>query len=148
MVRMLSVMQFRLILTLKRVAACLLIGLCYPAFSQTFELRLDEGRTAARQAAMQGQFQLARDLALALIQADPNDRPALVVLAAVQPQLGDGAQDAAQVFARFDCPVLKVNPTQLARSGCAAPRSMRLMNGRNPDAQRFSWSPQSEPVVR
>lgn len=85
-------MQFRLIQTLKRVAACVLIGLCSPAVSQTFELSLDEGRVAARQAALQGQFQLARDLALALIEADPDDRTALVVLAAVHPQLGDGRE--------------------------------------------------------
>ena len=118
-----SVMQFRLILTLKRVAACLLIGLCYPAFSQTFELRLDEGRTAARQAAVQGQFQLARDLALALIQADPNDRPALVVLAAVQPQLGDG-----RAGRRAGVRAFRLSSTEGERYE-AAPRSMRLMNG-------------------
>lgn len=58
-------------------------------FAQTLELSLAEGRIAARNAALGGNFPLARDLALALLEANPNDRSALIVLAAVQPRLGD-----------------------------------------------------------
>lgn len=78
----------RFLLILKRAAACVLIGFCSPALSQQFELSLEEGRVAARQAALLGQFELARDFALALTDADENDRLAWVVLAAVQPKLG------------------------------------------------------------
>ncbi len=72
-----------------------------PAAAQSFELSLDAGRVAARQAALAGNFTLARDLALALLAADANDRTALIVLAAVQPQLGaprNGRQAGVQAF--------------------------------------------------
>lgn len=90
---------FQLTRILKAISASLLIGLCTPALSQTFELSLDEGRVAARQAALSGQFELARDFALALTTAEPNDRAALIVLAAVQPQLG-AAREGRQAGAR------------------------------------------------
>ena len=54
----------------------------------TVALSLDEARAAAQQAALSGNFELARELAAALLQADPNDRAALIVLAAVEPRLG------------------------------------------------------------
>ena len=71
------------------------------ASAQTFELSLDQARVAARQAALSGQFDVARDFALALLDADENDRAALVVLAAVHPQLGDareGRRAGARAF--------------------------------------------------
>ena len=52
----------------------------------TVALSLDEARAAAQQAALSGNFELARELAAALLQADPNDRAALIVLAAVEPR--------------------------------------------------------------
>lgn len=87
--------------TLKSLATCLLFGLSSPATAQILELSLDEGRSAARQAALSGQFTLARDFALALTEADENDRIALIVLAAVQPQLGEareGRRAGARAF--------------------------------------------------
>ena len=92
-------MIFQLIL--RRLATCFLIGLCAPAVSQTFELSLNEGRVAARQAVFAGDFAVARDFAKALLQADPNDRTALVILAASQPQLGEareGRRAGARAF--------------------------------------------------
>jgi len=72
-----------------------------PLSAETFELSLDDGRIAARQAALAGQFEMARDFALALTQADVNDRAALIVLAAVQPRLGaagDGRRAGARAY--------------------------------------------------
>lgn len=69
--------------------------------AQTVELSLDQARVAARQAALSGQFELAQDFALALTDADPDDRTALIVLAAVQPQLGrpsDGRRAGARAY--------------------------------------------------
>jgi hypothetical protein len=74
---------------------------CNFAHAQTLELSLEDGRAAARQAALTGQSDLARDFALALTDADPDDRAALVVLAAVQPQLGaprDGRLAGARAY--------------------------------------------------
>ncbi|WP_235224211.1 hypothetical protein [Octadecabacter dasysiphoniae] len=93
--------QFRLTQTLKQALAFLFIWLSSPSLSQTFELSLEEGRVAARQAALQGQFELARDFALALTDADADDRDALIVLAAVQPKLGaarDGRRAGVRAF--------------------------------------------------
>lgn len=80
---------------------------CFVSFAsaQTFELSLEDGRAAARQAALTGQFELARAFALALTDADPDDRAALVVLAAVQPQLGaprDGRLAGARAYRLSD----------------------------------------------
>lgn len=91
--------QFRLIRNGLAAAFVCLLG--SSLFAQTFELSLDEGRVAARQAALQGQFVLARDFALALRDANPDDRTALIVLAAVQPQLGqarEGRRAGARAF--------------------------------------------------
>jgi hypothetical protein len=89
------------------VLTCILGGfmLMSPLSAQTLSLSLDEGRVAARQAALSGQFQLARDFALALTDANPDDRAALVVLAAVQPQLGaprDGRLAGARAYRLSD----------------------------------------------
>ena len=85
----------RLILTL--VAALL----TSEAASQALELSLEDGRALARQAALNGQFQTAVDFADALLDADPDDRVALIVLAASQPQIGEpreGRRAGARAF--------------------------------------------------
>ncbi|MEL6958320.1 MAG: hypothetical protein AAGL89_05140 [Pseudomonadota bacterium] len=65
------------------------------------QLSLDEGRAAARSAVLAGNFQLARDFALALTEANPDDRTALVVLAAAQPQLGQAREGRAAGLRAF-----------------------------------------------
>lgn len=83
-------------------AALLLIILnASSLLAQTLELNLDQGRVLARQAALNGQFNVAISLADALLQANPNDRAALVILAASHPQNGDardGRRAGAQAF--------------------------------------------------
>lgn len=123
LVRMRFVMQFRLIQTLKRLIACLLICLCQPVGAQTVELSLEQGRIAARQAVLQGRPELAGDLALALREANPDDRVAFIVLAAVQPQLGAAREGRLAGVRAF-----RLSSTEGERYE-AAPRSMRLMNG-------------------
>lgn len=77
-----------MLLFLRHSLAICLIAFAAPTYAQIFELSLDEGRVAARQAALTGNFELARELALGLTQANPDDRIALIILAAVQPQMG------------------------------------------------------------
>ncbi len=81
---------------IRRFAAAAIVAVFATAASaQTFQLSLDEGRVAAREATLAGNFALARDLANALLEADPNDRAALIVLAAAQPQLGQAGEGRA-----------------------------------------------------
>ncbi len=82
----------RSVLASTRYLVCALafcFGLTLQGQAQTtVELSFDDARAAAQQAALSGNFELARDLAAALLQADPDDRAALIVLAAVEPRLG------------------------------------------------------------
>lgn len=83
------------------LAACLAASFIGSAEAQILELSLDQGRAAARQAALSGQFSLAVDFAEALLDADPNDRVALVILAASHPQIGEarkGRRAGARAF--------------------------------------------------
>lgn len=75
--------------------------LAFGAEAQVLELSLDQGREAARQAALNGQFPLAIDFAEALLDANPDDRTALIILAASYPQNGaarEGRRAGAQAF--------------------------------------------------
>ena len=58
----------------------------------SIDLPIPEARALATQAALAGDPETARRIAAALLQADPNDRAALLVLAAVEPQLGRPTQ--------------------------------------------------------
>ena len=58
----------------------------------TIDLPIAEARALATQAALGGDPETARQIAASLLQLDPNDRAALLVLAAVEPQLGRPAQ--------------------------------------------------------
>lgn len=94
-------MILQLTRTLSQLSAIVLIAITAPVYAQNLELSLDEGRVAARRAVLAGDFAVARDFALALLQADENDRTALLVLAASQPQLGaarEGRKAGAQSF--------------------------------------------------
>ncbi|MEL6683426.1 MAG: hypothetical protein AAFQ09_12410 [Pseudomonadota bacterium] len=68
--------------------AALLFAL--PGSAQTtVDLSLDDARLLARQAVAAGEFELARDLATKLIEVNPDDRAALLILALAEPQIGD-----------------------------------------------------------
>lgn len=58
------------------------------AAQTVLDLTLDEARLLAVQAVLAGDASLAREVASALLDADPDDRAALVVLAAAEPRLG------------------------------------------------------------
>lgn len=68
------------------------IGLSGGAIAETVEFSLDQGRVVARQALMSGNAQLARALAAGLLQADPNDPYALLIMTASETQLGRPAE--------------------------------------------------------
>lgn len=55
-------------------------------------MSVEEARALAQSAALQGRPALARDVAAALLRENKQDRTALIVLAAVEPQLGRPAQ--------------------------------------------------------
>ena len=76
-------------------------GLCSGGHAQTLQLSLDEGRALARQAALNGEYATAVNFAEALLDADPNDRIALLTLAVAKPNLGsgrDGQRAGARAF--------------------------------------------------
>lgn len=75
------------------VAAALAWSWAGAAAPQTrLDLSLPEARQLAVQATLAGQAELAREVAAALLEADPDDRVALTVLAAVEPRLGRPAE--------------------------------------------------------
>ncbi|RYG93021.1 hypothetical protein EU803_02625 [Loktanella sp. IMCC34160] len=78
----------------KRFLASLVVfaGLAFSATAQDrIALDLDSGRRLAQEALLSGNPELTRELALGLLQANPDDRTAWVLLAAALPQLGDAA---------------------------------------------------------
>ncbi len=84
-----------LVRLLRTCLVCLTIGLAglsQPVRADPVDLSLDEARALARQALQTGAFQAAREIAAALLQIDPADRAALIVLAAAEPPLGRPAQ--------------------------------------------------------
>lgn len=87
----LSVTAFRSIRRLVLAAACAALAPAAAAqdLVRSETLTLEDGRRLAAQAAIAGDFLLARQLAEALLDADPRDRDALVILAAVLPRLGE-----------------------------------------------------------
>lgn len=68
-----------------------LTGPCVAA-AQDIDIPIPEARALATEAALSGDAETGRALAAALLQANPNDRTALLVLAIVEPQLGRPAQ--------------------------------------------------------
>ena len=68
-------------------------GLHGPAAAQTVTLGIPEARAIAQRAALSGQFTVARSLALGLLQRDPNEFAALMILTAAE--IGLGNWDAA-----------------------------------------------------
>ena len=75
------------------LAAAIILALTVSARAETtINLPIPEARALATQAALGGDPETARRIAAALLQADPDDRAALLVLAAVEPQLGRPTQ--------------------------------------------------------
>lgn len=76
-----------------KLATAVFMFLAGSALAETsIDLPIPEARALATQAALGGEPETARRIAAALLQADPNDRAALLVLAAVEPQLGRPTQ--------------------------------------------------------
>ncbi len=110
-----------------RNAAALLCALFWataPA-AQTVDIPLDQARLIGAQAAQTGNPQLAIDIARALLQADPNDRGALLILASALPQIGQakaGREAGQRAFA--------LSTTQLQRYGAARQVALAAANER------------------
>ena len=83
-----------------------------PDDAQTFSL--DEARVLARQALYAGRFDLARDVAMVLVRADPEDAYAYGVLAAAHSRLDD--PKLARAAARLS---YKYSETPAERFGAA-----------------------------
>ncbi len=77
-------------LTLKFVLALICANVALA--ETTIDLPIREARALATQSALGGDLETARRIAAQLLQLDPNDRAALLVLAAVEPQLGRPTQ--------------------------------------------------------
>lgn len=74
------------------LALGLIAGLAAPVAAQDLRLSVQEARALAQAAALQSEPRLARDVAAGLLRENRQDRVALIVLAAVEPQLGRPAQ--------------------------------------------------------
>ena len=86
-----------------KVATALALFLAGSVVAETaIDLPIPEARALATQAALSGDPETARRIAAGLLRIDPNDRAALLVLAAVEPQLGrptQGRLAGARAFA-------------------------------------------------
>ncbi len=95
-------MQLALTQLLRFLTLIVVLGFARIAAAQDVQIPIPEARALASQAALAGDAETARRIAAALLQADPNDRAALLVLAAVEPQLGrptQGRLAGARAFA-------------------------------------------------
>ena len=70
-------------------AITLSMSLCNMALAESAEISLAQGHVMARQALLSGDFGFAMDLALALLDADPDDADALAILATGLIRVGD-----------------------------------------------------------
>ena len=86
-----------------KFAAAIVLALAVSARAETtITMSILEARAIATQAALGGDPETARRIAAGLLQANPDDRAALLVLAAVEPQLGrptQGRLAGARAFA-------------------------------------------------
>jgi hypothetical protein len=80
-------------LLLALVAGCLLASPVFP--QQRVDLSINEARVVASRALLGGEPQVALTLAEAILQALPDDRGALVIVAAAAPRVGDPARGYA-----------------------------------------------------
>ncbi|NVK06047.1 MAG: hypothetical protein HWD81_00770 [Marivivens sp.] len=71
------------------LAITLSMSLCSVALAESAEISLAQGHVMARQALLSGDFGFAMDLALALLDADPDDADALAILATGLIRAGD-----------------------------------------------------------
>ncbi len=108
----------------RSLALALCAGLAGPAASETITLSLPEGRLLAQNAALAGRPELARRVAAGLLEQDPDDRTALIVLAAVEPVLGrpdQGRMAGARAFRVSEGGIQKFEAARLtARAATAA----------------------------
>lgn len=93
-----------------------------PARPQTLSLSAAEGRRLAQSAALDGQPELARRIAAGVLTLDRQDRTALIVLAAVEPQLGRPAQGrmaGARAFRVSQTPAQRYEAARLTAAAAA-----------------------------
>lgn len=94
-----------------------------PAMAQTtIDLTLDEARTVATRALFSGQPALALQIARTILAQSPDDRAALLVVAAAAPQLGDptaGRQAGARAWTLSQTPVEKYEAARLTALAAA-----------------------------
>lgn len=74
------------------LAVAMALGLASAGATQEVDLTLDEARILAQRAYLAGELPLAQAIALRLLEADPDDARALLILSATATQLGDPAQ--------------------------------------------------------
>lgn len=87
--------------------------------AQTVTLGIPEARAIAERAALSGQFAVARSLALGLLQRDPNEFAALMILTTAEIGLGnwDAAVNAGRrAFRATDLDMQRVNAARLVAS--------------------------------
>ncbi len=106
----------------------IIAGLTLSAAAQDrIALDLDSGRRLAQEALLSGNPALARELAQGLLQANPNDRTAWVLLAAALPQLGDAAGGQRAGARAFSLSRTETEKYEAARlTALAAMRAERL----------------------
>ena len=78
------------------VVALVLAGTCATA-QTTVDIPIDDARVIATRALRSGQDELAMQIAQGLLQANPDDRIALLIVAATAPKLGDPADCPATI---------------------------------------------------
>ncbi|MEP4197535.1 MAG: hypothetical protein ABJL99_18080 [Aliishimia sp.] len=84
-----------------RTSLCALFIFCFPADGFSQQITLDEARFLARVALQRGEPQLALNIAKGLLDANPKDPTALLIVAAAQSQLGNpinGRRAAARAY--------------------------------------------------
>ena len=97
--------------------------------AETVTLGIDASRDLARQALLGGQPQLALAIARALLDRDPTDAVALLILAAAETRLGEpkaGLRSAVLAFRNADDPVLRYEAARYAAAAALADRRFTL----------------------
>ena len=79
------------------------------------DIPVDQARTIATRAVLAGDMALAREIALQLLTVDPDDRTALIVIAATAPQMGDPSAGRVAGARAWDLSVTNAEKYEAAR---------------------------------
>ncbi len=112
-------------MSIRKAAAliCAVFWATAPTAQTTVDIPFDEARQIAARATLEGNPQLAIDIAMALLQANPNDRDAYLILANALPQVGraeDGRKAGQRAFA--------LSTSQVQRYGAARQTALAAAN--------------------